>query len=174
MEYAFTLKYSLAAEDSDHAQLVERLAQAGCDDATIGIGQTGRIALAFTRDSANAWSAIYTAMQDVKQAIPAARLVEAGPDFVGLTDAAEIVGMTRQNMRKLMLAYTTEFPAPVHDGNPSIWYLSDILGWLNGRGTYHIDADLFEIARSTKQVNLAKQARGIESRVKRQLDTLLA
>lgn len=59
MDYLFTLKYQLAAEDSDHEDLVERLAAAGCDDATIGVGLSGRIALTFTRDSANAWSAIY-------------------------------------------------------------------------------------------------------------------
>jgi biotin operon repressor len=29
-------------------------------------------------------------------------LAEAAPDFVGLTDVAELTGMSRQNMRKLM------------------------------------------------------------------------
>ncbi|MEK6296786.1 MAG: DNA-binding protein, partial [Paraburkholderia tropica] len=94
MEYVFTLKYQLAPEDSDHNVLVERLAQAGCDDATIGVGLPGRIALAFTRDSATAWEAIYTALQNVKEAVPSARLVEAAPDFVGLTDVADMTGMS--------------------------------------------------------------------------------
>jgi predicted DNA-binding transcriptional regulator AlpA len=174
MEYVFTLKYQLAAEDCDRDQLVERLAEAGCDDATIGVGQPGRIALAFTRDSANAWSAIFSALQNVKQAIPSARLVEATPDFVGLTDVAEVAGMTRQNMRKLMLTHAMEFPAPVHEGNPSVWHLSDILAWLNGRGGYHIDADLLEIAKSAKQVNLAKEARKIEPQAAQELEGLVA
>ncbi|WP_395063710.1 helix-turn-helix transcriptional regulator [Paraburkholderia silvatlantica] len=174
MDYAFTLKYQLAAEDCDHEQLVERLAEAGCDDATIGVGQPGRIALAFTRDSADAWSAIFSALQNVKQAIPSARLVEAAPDFVGLTDAAEVAGMTRQNMRKLMLAHATEFPAPVHEGNPSVWHLSDILAWLNARGGYRIEADLLDIAKTAKQVNLAKEAREIEPEVTHELEALVA
>jgi predicted DNA-binding transcriptional regulator AlpA len=174
MEYAFTLKYQLAANDCDHEALVERLGEAGCDDATAGIGQPGRIALAFTRESPNAWMAIHTALRDVRQAIPTARLIEAAPDFVGLTDAADATGMSRQNMRKLMLAHAADFPAPVHEGNPSLWHLSDILAWLNEREGYSIDADLLEIANSAKQVNLAKAALKREPRAGRELDGLIA
>lgn len=173
MEYAFTLKYQLATTDCDHEALVERLGEAGCDDATIGIGQPGRIALAFTRESADAWTAIYTALQDIKQAIPSARLIEAAPDFVGLTDAADATGMSRQNMRKLMLAHATHFPAPIHEGNPSLWHLSDILAWLNERDGYSIDADLLAIANSAKQVNLAKEARERKPRANCELEALV-
>jgi predicted DNA-binding transcriptional regulator AlpA len=110
----------------------------------------------------------------VKQAIPSARLIEAAPDFVGLTDVAEIAGMSRQNMRKLMLTHAMEFPTPVHEGNPAVWHLSDILAWLNGRGGYSIDSDLFEIAKSAKQVNLVKEARKIEPQIHVELEELVA
>ncbi|EJR8320695.1 DNA-binding protein, partial [Escherichia coli] len=43
MEYTFTLKYQLADDDRDPEALVERLGEAGCDDALIGIGQPGRL-----------------------------------------------------------------------------------------------------------------------------------
>jgi hypothetical protein len=174
MAYVFTLKYQLADEDGDHEQIVERLFESGCDDATIGIGQPGRIALSFRRESADAWSAIHTALRDVKRAVPSARLVEAGPDFVGLTDIADLVGVTRQNMRKLMLTHASQFPLPVHEGNPSVWHLSDVLVWLMGRGSYSISTDLIDVAKSAKQVNLAKGAREIEPRCNRQLESLLA
>lgn len=174
MEYVFTLKYQLTDEDGDHEQLVERLFEAGCDDATIGIGQPGRIALAFRRESTDAWSAIYTALCDVKRAIASARLVEAGPDFVGLTDVADVAGVTRQNMRKLMLAHASHFPLPVHEGNPSVWHLADVLVWLTGRGDYPIRHDLIDVAKSAKQVNLAKEAREIEPGIDRQLAVLVA
>jgi predicted DNA-binding transcriptional regulator AlpA len=174
MEYVFTLKYQLADEDQAHESLIEHLFEAGCDDATIGIGQPGRIALAFRREAPDAWSAIYTALRDVKGAIASARLVEAGPDFVGLTDVADLAGVTRQNMRKLMLAHASKFPLPVHEGNSSVWHLSDVLGWLMSRGTYPISVDLIEVAKATKQVNLAKEAREIEPRINRQLAPLLA
>lgn len=38
MEYTFTLKYQLTEDDSDPDGLVERLGEAGCDDALVGIG----------------------------------------------------------------------------------------------------------------------------------------
>src|SRR5439155_384770 len=86
---------------------IERLGAAGCDDALVGIGQPGRIALEFTREAHSAEAALVSALTDVKRAIPSARLIEAAPDFVGLTDVAEVVGMTRQNMRKLMISMFT-------------------------------------------------------------------
>ncbi|MGC2041082.1 MAG: DNA-binding protein, partial [Paraburkholderia caledonica] len=105
MEYTFTLKYKLAAQDCDLDAIVERLGEAGCDDATIGVGQPGRLALVFSREGTSALEALVSALGDVKEAVPSARLVEAGPDFVGLTDVAEIAGVSRQNMRKLMLSH---------------------------------------------------------------------
>lgn len=174
MEYVFTLKYQLPDENQAHEQVVEHLFEAGCDDATIGVGQPGRIALAFRREAPDAWSAICTALRDVKQAIASARLVEAGPDFVGLTDVAELAGVTRQNMRKLMLAHASRFPLPVHEGNPSVWHLADVLAWLTNRGDYAISADLIDMAKAAKQVNLAKEAREIEPRFNRQLTSLVS
>ncbi|MGA7779289.1 MAG: DNA-binding protein [Paraburkholderia sp.] len=174
MEYDFTLKYQLAADDCDLDQIVERLAEAGCDDATIGVGQPGRVALVFAREGATALQALLSALEDVKQAVPSARLVEAAPDFVGLTDVADVAGVSRQNMRKLMLSHAAEFPIPVHEGNPSVWHLSDVLTWLNTRGGYDIKPDVLEIARSAKQVNLAKEARELEPRINQQLEYLLA
>jgi hypothetical protein len=76
MEYTFTLKYKLSDEDCDHDQLVERLGEAGCDDALVGLGTPGRIALEFTRESVSADAAIGSAMADVKRAIPSSRLME--------------------------------------------------------------------------------------------------
>jgi len=43
MEYASTWKYQLSNEDWDRDALVERLGEAGCDDALVGIGQLGRL-----------------------------------------------------------------------------------------------------------------------------------
>jgi predicted DNA-binding transcriptional regulator AlpA len=174
MEYDFTLKYQLSEEDSNLDEIVERLAEAGCDDATIGVGQPGRIALVFAREGATALLALLSALEDVKRAVPTARLVEAGPDFVGLTDVADVAGVSRQNMRKLMLTHAADFPIPVHEGNPSVWHLSDVLTWLDDRGGYDIKHDVLEVARSTKQVNLAKEARQLEPQINRQLECLIA
>ncbi|MCC8405723.1 DNA-binding protein [Paraburkholderia sp. MMS20-SJTN17] len=174
MEYVFTLKYRLAAEDCDADAIVERLGAMGCDDATVGVGQAGRLALLFTREGASAIEAVASALKDVKRTVPSARLVEAGPDFVGLTDVAEVAGVSRQNMRKLMLNHAIDFPPPVHEGSASVWHLADVLEWLTERGDYDIKTGVMDMAKLAKQINLTKEARQIEPRVSRQLGDLVA
>ena len=174
MEYVFTLKYRLAAEDCDADAIVERLGEAGCDDATVGVGQPGRLGLLFTREGASAFAAVVSALKDVKRTVPSARLVEAGPDFVGLSDVAEVAGVSRQNMRKLMLNNATDFPPPVHEGSASVWHLTDVLEWLSARGGYEIEIGVADVAKLAKQINLTKEALQIEPRVSRQIGNLVA
>ena len=156
MEYTFTLKYRLAPHDSDPDVLVERLGASGCDDALVGTGKAGRLALEFTREARNAAEAVRSALADVQRAIPSAQLIEASPDLVGLSDIAEIAGISRQAMRKLMLSHPDSFPVPVHDGNIAIWHLADLLSWLKDRGDYLLTQNLLEVARATLQVNIIK------------------
>lgn len=174
MEYTFTLRYKLADNDQEPDALVERLAEAGCDDALIGIGQRGYLALEFTREAPNALEAFRTALADVKAAIPEAVLIEAGPDFVGLSDVADLVGVTRQNMRKLMLSHTDTFPPPVHGGSTLIWHLDDVLDWLSTRGRYPVAQTTLETARLLRQLNLVRESRHLKPEVVKTLDTYLA
>lgn len=156
MTYEFTLRFALCDADGDPERHLDRLAEAGCDDAAVGIGQKGRIALEFSREARSASQAILGALRDVRKAIPGARLLEATPDFVGLTDVARLLGCTRQNVRKLMIRHASDFPAPVHEGNPVLWRLSKVLTWAHSRGLA-IDEPLLEVARATHQVNLARE-----------------
>ncbi len=164
-DYDFTLKFTLHNADIDFDQLVERLAEAGCDDALVGIGQNGRIALNFTRNSNSAYEAISSALTDVKKAIPYAKLVEATPDFVGLTEVADILGFTRQNMRKIMINHGSEFPAPLHEGNPTVWHLANVLLWLRKNGKYQIEDRLIDVAKANMQFNVMKEMNDLEPMV---------
>ena len=83
MEYTFILKYQLADDERDADALVERLGEAGCDDALVGVGQPGRLALEFTREEADAGAAVHSALAEVRRAAPSARLIEVAPDLVG-------------------------------------------------------------------------------------------
>lgn len=157
MEYVFTLKYQLTDQDGDLDALVERLGAAGCNDALVGLGQPGRLALEFTRDADSATEAVRAALADVKSAIPTARLIEMSPDLVGLTDVADIVCISRQAMRKLMLAHRATFPLPLHEGTASLWHLAEVLDWLKTRGGYEFDAGLLEAARVAMEVNIEKE-----------------
>ncbi|ADX45791.1 prophage CP4-57 regulatory [Paracidovorax avenae ATCC 19860] len=173
MEYTFTLKYQLADEDRGIDALVERLGEAGCDDALVGIGQPGRLALEFTREAADAGEAVRSALADVRAAVPSARLIEVAPDLVGLTDVAEIVGVSRQNMRKLMLAHPGSFPAPVHEGSTSIWHLADVLAWLQDRGGYALAENVLDVARVAMQANVVKERLRLPKAAAKELDALV-
>lgn len=173
MEYTFTLKYQLADEDQDLDALVERLGDAGCDDALVGIGQRGRLALEFTREASDADTAVRSALADVRRAVPTAKLIEVAPDLVGLTDVADIVGVSRQNMRKLMLAHPGSFPTPVHEGSAAIWHLADVLAWLEARGGYSLSAEVLDVARVALHVNVAKERRRLPRAASRELEALV-
>lgn len=157
-EYDFTLNFALLA-GADPEAYVDRLAEAGCDDALVGIGRKGRIALMFTREAPSARDAVMGAIRDVQRAIPSATLVEAAPDFVGVTDVADIVGCSRQNMRKLMLSCQIGAPASVHEGKLSLWHLHPVLKWLRDEKRYRISEELLELAEMTMQLNVAVEVR---------------
>ena len=172
-ECRFTLRYQLAADDCDHDALAERLAEAGCDDALLGIGVPRRLALEFTRNARTAMAAIAGALDAVRRAIPGACLIEAAPDLVGLSDVAQILGMSRQNVRKLMIAHGNSFPLPVHAGAAGVWHLAEVLAWFQARGAEAVDPLVVDVAIAAMQVNLARAASRAIPSAQRQLRTLV-
>lgn len=98
-----------------------------------------------------------SALGDVQRAVPGAELIEVSPDLVGLTDVADLLGMSRQNMRKLLLAHPQTFPAPVHEGSASIWHLADILSSMQARCSQKVSSELAELAAAALQINVAKE-----------------
>lgn len=172
-EYSFTLKYRLPAEDAGHDAIVERLGEAGCTDALVGTGVAGRLALQFDREAGTAHDALLSALQDVKAAVPAAEFVEAGPDLVSASDIADLVGKSRQNIRKFMIL-NGDFPRPVHEGpSVTLWHLSDVLEWLEARKEYKLDVGLHDVARAAREVNVTKAVLWLQA-LKPDLEALVA
>jgi hypothetical protein len=167
MEYEFNLKFKLASGDNDHDAIMQRLADCGCTDALVGFGLPGYVGLEFVRDASSAEDAILSAARDAQAALPGSQLVEAGPDFVGLTDVADLLDMSRQNMRKLFVG-NDAFPPPVHGGTTSVWHLAHVLVFLKER-QYQITPAVLDVAVTTMHVNLSKEKalmdRGLEQRV---------
>lgn len=173
-DYEFTLKFSLPNDNTNPEGFVDKLGEHGCDDALIGIGQTGRISLSFTREAASARNALLSAIRDVRKAIPGASLIEATPDLVGLTDVADILGFSRQNMRKIVLSSGGRFPPPVHEGKPSIWHLAKVLLWLQKNQNYNIDDSLVDIAKTTMSFNITKELQEIDPEFQNEIKSLIA
>lgn len=155
-EFEFTLKYRLADANENPECYLDQLAEAGCDDAIVGIGQYGRIALNFTRKEKSAFEAISSAISDVQKAVPAAWLVEAAPDYVGVTDLADLFGVSRQYMRKLIASRGAGFPEPLHEGKPTLWHLCEVLDWFVAHESRRISARLHEVARINMQLNVSR------------------
>ena len=78
--FEFTLKFSVPEDAAGTDSYVEQLGDAGRDDALIGVGRAGRIALNFNREAESACAAVAGAVSEVKAAIPEARLIEVVPD----------------------------------------------------------------------------------------------
>ena len=164
-QYEFTLKFALPQQDAKPEDFVEQLLADGCDDALIGIGQNGRLALDFIREAPSAGEAVLSALSDVQRIVPGVRLIEASPDFVGLTDIANFLGFSRQNMRKLQIKSGPNFPLPVHDGKPAIWHLSTVLDWFTKVRGRELDESLLEVCRINMQCNLVREAACLDDRV---------
>jgi len=81
MEHDFTLRFKLDPADAvgDVNDILERLGEAGCLDALVGIGAPGKIALDFSRCATSLEQAIRSAIADVKTAIPTAELYSTEP-----------------------------------------------------------------------------------------------
>ncbi len=172
--YEFTLRFVLPSTDVVSDELIERLGDAGCDDALIGVGHAGRIALEFVRSSESAQAAILSAIRDVRSALPDAELIEVAPDIVGITDAADVVGCSRQNMRKLLIASGTDVPAPIHEGTPSLWHLAPVLDWLVREKRYNVASDLLELSQAAMRVNAALDALLTDDETREEIRALLA
>jgi predicted DNA-binding transcriptional regulator AlpA len=155
--YEFTLKFAIPSGFAREA-LEDRLFEAGCDDALLGTGQPGRMALTFSRAAEGAEAAVQSAVEDVRRAVPEARLVEAQPDLVGVSDIAELFDFSRQNMRKLVRTYPDSFPLPLHEGRSSLWHLADVLDWFEARKSRAVDPVLREVARASMTLNAAREA----------------
>jgi len=173
-EYDFTLKFDLQNSQVDPNDYIEQLHESGCDDALIGVGKKGFIALNFIREASSAYEAISSAISDVKKSVPHAILIEATPDFVGLTDTAKILGCTRQNIRNLIVKSEPRSPLPVYEGTPSIWHLAEILIWLREDKTYLIDDSLLEIAKINMDFNIARSWQKVEPDLQENIMALVA
>lgn len=74
-EFSFVLTFSLGKRD-DPLDYLDDLFESGCDDATVSWGKGTGITLSFDRKAKDIDSAIKSAIDNVKRAIPHAKLIE--------------------------------------------------------------------------------------------------
>lgn len=161
--YEFVLTFALKDSNADPLDYSDALYEAGCDDATVGVGKRGSIALDFSREAPDAKTAIQSAIDAVLKAIPGAELVEAKPDLVNLSDLAEMVGCSRQNVRKYaageIRTAQSPFPLPAFTGAPDLWHLLEVVAWLSEHTELRPPKEVMEISAVNYRVNLESQRR---------------
>jgi hypothetical protein len=167
MNYQFTLHFRLPNPEADPAEYLDALFEAGCDDAVPGIGRKGQLALEFEREAASPDAAFTSALRDVKKAIPGIEFVSAEPDLVNLADLADIVGMTRQGLRKYVAlevkSVTSPFPAAVVPGVDARYRLAEVAQWLDGWKIVHIKPEVYETALQAARINIESQVKRLSA-----------
>ncbi|NYZ69632.1 DNA-binding protein [Endozoicomonas sp. SM1973] len=175
--YEFVLKFKLSNVDTDPEQFLEALYEQGCDDALVGVGRKGVVALDFAREAESAEQAVMSAVSAVLKAIPGAELFEAGPDLINLSDLAELMGCSRQNAHKH--ANADDFPMPVvSKGRDQLWHYSDVLEWLNANQAklrkLKLDSDNLSLAKILRTTNLVVESNKINPEVFNKAKQLLS
>ena len=157
--YDFTLTFSMSKYGSNPENCLNALYETGCDDAIVGTGRPGSIALNFSRSAKSAENAIRKAIFDVQNAIPDAELAELKPDLVGISDMAALLECSRQNIRKLAMNGNSNFPRPSVSGSVPLWHFYEVALWLlkNSRVKIKPKTEHVEIAKAAFQKNLEVQ-----------------
>jgi len=172
-EYNFALIFKLEHLDINPNDYVEQLYEVGCDDALIGVGKKGFISLDFVRESSSAYEAVKSAINNVKSVITGAQLKSISPDFVGVTELANLFECTRQNMQKFV--NKPNFPSPISVHPQKIWHLVDILKWFaeNNYDNYK-NEELLELSELTMQINIQIESKTSKHSIVKQAEELVA
>jgi len=171
-DYEFILKFKLPDAEEDAAKYLPALEAAGCDDAVIGTGQPGRIAFDFMREAETAEDAVYSAITTIHSVIEGAILIDASPDYVGLTDIAGILDLSRQYIRKLIEQGHNTVPSPVYEGSIAIYHFSEILNWLEVSKKRRIEASLKDVANVNRKLNYYKELMSLASSTEKANDCI--
>lgn len=146
--------------DEQLFDLSDRLYEAGCDDATVAV-TNGTLYLSFDREADSYEDAVLSALKDVEN-VQGLRVmsVDAG-DWVGLTDAAELAGITKSTLSRYSKGSrgTGGFPSPKRkiDSKNPLWRWAEIAAWLKARGK--ASDELVQSAEFTETINLSLQLR---------------
>lgn len=129
--YEFTLLVAGADVQTDEA--LNALAEAGCEDATVG-SSGGVQHLDFDREAPGYLAAVLSAIKDVEVAVPRVRVVRVLPDeYVTLAEIAQRTGRTRESIRLLSIGERGPggFPPPAARGaeRNKLWRWAEVAAW---------------------------------------------
>lgn len=158
--YNFTL--SLSGVTSETTGLEDALYKSGCDDALICFYGTA-VYLEFDRESDALDNAVLSAIKHIESAGINARVESVDSALVGLSDIAELTGVSRQAISLLKEGSrgSKNFPAPIQriKGNSPLWSWKTVSEWLARENRIPKDSPLIHHANVLENINLALQLR---------------
>lgn len=162
--YNFTLTLSGVTADTEN--LEDALFKNGCDDALLCFyGKS--VYLEFDREALSPDAAIRSAVEDVESAGLNARVESVDSALVGLSDIAELTGMSRQAIALLKDGARGQgnFPCPVQRlrGQSPLWDWAAVAVWLSQQGRLAAHPELAENAKTIVKWNVALRAGAAEN-----------
>ncbi|MGU3414061.1 DNA-binding protein [Enterobacteriaceae bacterium C34A] len=158
----FNFTLTLSGVTADTQGLEDALFTAGCDDALICFYGTA-VYLDFDRQSESLAQAVLSAVNDIESAGLSARVESVDSTLVGLSDIAELTGLTRQAIALLKdgTRGSRQFPGPVQrvKGNSPLWHWRTVVDWLASEGRISAESPLIANAHILDSLNLALQLR---------------
>lgn len=158
-DYEFALRYHVGSMDLTMDQIDDALFEAGCDDALVSHNGAGLIELDFTREAESVAEAVESAMECVKNALPNSVLVEAKPDYVGVTDVAEYCKVSRQYIQKLLSTHVINLVPLTVVGKSSVYRLAPAIAEIKKREVpgLTLPPELEELSALTMKINLQNE-----------------
>lgn len=99
--FEFELLFALPGDEPVSDEMIDRLYEAGLDDAVVGTGMTGMVAVSMEREGEHAEGTILEAIQQCLLALPeGSELREVRPDLVSLAEVAGKLDVSRQALQK--------------------------------------------------------------------------
>lgn len=156
--YNFTLTLSGVTYGTEG--LEDALYESGCDDALI-CAYGSSVYVEFDREAESLDEAIESAIDNIESAGIGAVVKSVDSSLVGLSDIAELTGLTRQAIAlfKDGARGKGDFPCPVQriKGQSPLWDWADVALWLQNNDRLDKNNELVVNARILSKWNLALQ-----------------
>ena len=153
-DFEFDLIFALPEGDLDVFELSDAIFEAGFEDAVVGTGHVGLLAVALEAEGEDAESVIVRAAKLILQHLPkGSALREVRPDLVSLADVAKRLNIKRQALQK------REMPQPTLSGYYRVTEVAELIvsqvtrGRRKARFDVHIAEPWFAAGSGAQCVN---------------------
>ena len=163
----FDFQIFWAGVDTSDESFLDRLFEAGCDDATVYF-KDGYLCLDFSRESDSAENAVISSIKDIERSGIGGSIERVEPeDLASLSEIANRVGVTRSALQKYARGVSKvgkDFPRPVQNiASPrrELFSTFEVMNWMLSKRRAEIQShsvELFGMIAKTNQALVVTRA----------------